>query len=144
VDHAGVLAAVDVNAVGPLRMVQGVLPNLLAAAPAPLVINVSSRLGSLAGQAAGDFAGLDSRYAYRMSKAAQNMLTVAAAQELAGWVRCWAVHPGQPGDRDGPAGRDDLAGGGGRPASPAAGLGGDDLPEVRRVGRPCTEMVSRG
>jgi NAD(P)-dependent dehydrogenase (short-subunit alcohol dehydrogenase family) len=92
-DPATVLTAVDVNAVGPLRFVQALLPNLLSAT-APLIINISSRLGSLTAQAAGHYADLDTSYAYRMSKAAQNMLTIALAQELAGQVRCWAVHPG--------------------------------------------------
>ncbi len=40
----GVLNAVDVNAAGPLRLVQFLLPNLLAA-PDPIVVNVISRLG---------------------------------------------------------------------------------------------------
>ncbi|MDR6637385.1 NAD(P)-dependent dehydrogenase (short-subunit alcohol dehydrogenase family) [Paenarthrobacter nitroguajacolicus] len=89
----GVMNAVDVNVAGPLRMVQAILPNLLAAAD-PVIINVTSRLGSIEAQARGDFADLSTSYAYRISKAAQNMLTVSLAQELAGKVRCWAVHPG--------------------------------------------------
>ncbi|WP_328424821.1 SDR family NAD(P)-dependent oxidoreductase [Micromonospora sp. NBC_00389] len=92
-DPRMILDAVDVNVAGPMRLTQALLPMLLAA-PAPLIINVSSRLGSLAAQAAGDFAGWRTSYAYRISEAAQNMLTVALAQELAGRVRCWAVHPG--------------------------------------------------
>jgi NAD(P)-dependent dehydrogenase (short-subunit alcohol dehydrogenase family) len=55
VDAAGVLNAVDVNAAGPLRMVQALLPQLLAAAD-PVIVNVTSRLGSLTAQARGDFA----------------------------------------------------------------------------------------
>ena len=94
VDAAGVLNAVDVNAAGPLRMVQALLPQLLDAGD-PVIVNVTSRLGSLSAQARGDFAGLSMSYAYRVSKAAQNMLTVSLAQDLAGQVRCWAVHPGK-------------------------------------------------
>ena len=94
VDAAGVLDAVDVNAAGPLRMVQALLPQLLDADD-PVIVNVTSRLGSLSAQARGDFAGLSTSYAYRVSKAAQNMLTVSLAQDLAGQVRCWAVHPGK-------------------------------------------------
>ncbi|HEY9354758.1 MAG TPA: SDR family NAD(P)-dependent oxidoreductase, partial [Arthrobacter sp.] len=90
----GVLDAVDVNAAGPLRMVQALLPQLLDADD-PVIVNVTSRLGSLSAQARGDFAGLSTSYAYRVSKAAQNMLTVSLAQDLAGQVRCWAVHPGK-------------------------------------------------
>ena len=94
VDAAGVLNAVDVNAAGPLRMVQALLPQLLDA-DEPVIVNVTSRLGSLSAQARGDFAGLSTSYAYRVSKAAQNMVTVSLAQDLAGQVRCWAVHPGK-------------------------------------------------
>lgn len=94
VDAAGVLNAVDVNAAGPLRLVQALLPHLLGADD-PVIVNVTSRLGSLTAQARGDFAGLSTSYAYRVSKAAQNMLTVSLAQDLQGKVRCWAVHPGK-------------------------------------------------
>lgn len=94
VDAAGLLNAVDVNAAGPLRMAQALLPQLLAAAD-PVIVNVTSRLGSVSAQARGDFAGLSTSYAYRVSKAAQNMLTVSLAQDLQGRVRCWAVHPGK-------------------------------------------------
>lgn len=90
----GILNAVDVNVAGPLRLVQCLLPNLLAA-PDPIIINMTSRLGSLSAQANGDFATLSTSYAYKISKAAQNMLTVALAQDLQGRVRCWAVHPGK-------------------------------------------------
>lgn len=90
----GVMNAVDVNAAGPLRLVQAVLPNLLAA-PDPVIINVTSRLGSVAAQARGDYSDLSTSYAYKISKAAQNMLTISLAQDLSGQVRCWAVHPGK-------------------------------------------------
>ncbi|MBT2584464.1 SDR family NAD(P)-dependent oxidoreductase [Arthrobacter sp. ISL-95] len=91
---AGVLNAVDVNVAGPLRLVQALLPQLLAA-PAPAVINVTSRLGSVTAQARGDYSDLSTSYAYKISKAAQNMLTISLAQDLSGRVRCWAVHPGK-------------------------------------------------
>ena len=94
VEAAGVLNAVDVNAAGPLRMVQALLPQLLAAAD-PVIVNVTSRLGSVSAHARGDFAGFSTSYAYRVSKAAQNMVTVSLAQDLQGRVRCWAVHPGK-------------------------------------------------
>ncbi len=52
VDAAGVLNAVDVNAAGPLRMVQALLPQLLAAAD-PVIVNITSRLGSLSARPVG-------------------------------------------------------------------------------------------
>lgn len=94
IEADGLLDAVDVNVAGPLRLTQFLLPNLLAAAD-PVIVNVSSRLGSVTAQANGDFADLSTSYAYKVSKAAQNMLTVSLAQELRGRVRCWAVHPGK-------------------------------------------------
>ncbi|MGA8791245.1 MAG: SDR family NAD(P)-dependent oxidoreductase [Paenarthrobacter sp.] len=90
----GVLNAVDVNVAGPLRLVQAVLP-LLLTAPDPVIINITSRLGSLSAQARGDYSELSTSYAYKVSKAAQNMLTISLAHDLAGTVRCWAVHPGK-------------------------------------------------
>lgn len=93
VDAADLLDVLDVNAAGPLRLVQALLPHLLAA-PDPLVVNVSSRLGSVADQAAGRYRGLRTSYPYRVSKAALNMLTVCLAAELEGRVRVWSVHPG--------------------------------------------------
>lgn len=92
-DPAAVLTAVDVNVAGPMRLVQALLPQLRKA-PDPLIVNLTSRLGSLSAQAEGRFADRRTSYAYRISKAAQNMLTIALSQELAGRVRCWAVHPG--------------------------------------------------
>ncbi|ALE06857.1 short-chain dehydrogenase [Arthrobacter sp. ERGS1:01] len=90
----GVMNAVDVNVGGPLRLVQALLPNLLAASE-PIIINVTSRLGSVSAQARDDFSDLSTSYAYKISKAAQNMLTISLAQELQGRIRAWAVHPGK-------------------------------------------------
>lgn len=92
-EAASLLDAFNVNVVGPFRLIRALTPNLLSADD-PLVINVTSRMASLTAQARGDFADLPGSYAYRISKAAQNMLTISVANELAGRVRCWAVHPG--------------------------------------------------
>ena len=72
-DVAAFDAALAVNVVAPLPLCQGLMPALLAA-PEPLVVNVSSRLGWLQLQAGGQFGGLRTSYAYRVSKAALNML----------------------------------------------------------------------
>lgn len=62
-------------------------------------------------QARGDFKGSSTSYAYRISKAALNMLTICLAEELGDSARCWAVHPGvldtptgRPGATNTPAG----------------------------------------
>ena len=94
VDPQGLLESVDVNVAGPLRLVQALLPNL-ESAPAPVIVNITSRLGSMSRQASGQYADLTTSYAYRISKAGQNMLTISLANDLRGRVRCWAVHPGR-------------------------------------------------
>lgn len=93
VDPDELVRSLSVNVAGPLRMAQALLP-LLLAAERPVIFNLSSRLGSLTRQARGDFPGFSTSYAYRISKAALNMLAICLAQELGDRVRCWAVHPG--------------------------------------------------
>lgn len=72
-----VLEVLRVNAVGPLLVTQALAP-LLSAAPAAVVVNLSSGLGSIAGATG------RGNVAYGMSKAALNMLTRHLAAELAG------------------------------------------------------------
>jgi NAD(P)-dependent dehydrogenase (short-subunit alcohol dehydrogenase family) len=86
--------AFSVHVVGPARLTASLLPNLTMA-ERPLVINISSRLASLARQAAGDYRHIQTSYAYRITKAAQNMLSVCMASEFGEAVRVWAVHPGR-------------------------------------------------
>lgn len=77
-EFASGIDAVNVNLGGPFRLI-GALATNLRRAERPLIVNVSSCLASLSGQARGDYADLRSSYAYRLSKAAQNMLTIAVA-----------------------------------------------------------------
>jgi NAD(P)-dependent dehydrogenase (short-subunit alcohol dehydrogenase family) len=85
----------DVHCLGVLRCTKTALPFLLASRNG-LVVNVSSRLGSLRRNASGEFAGRGFSYSYRVAKAAQNMLTLCLAQELgARGVSVCAVHPGR-------------------------------------------------
>ena len=84
----------SVNVWGPARVSGALLPNLRLGAH-PLVVNITSRLASLNRQASGEYRHLSSSYAYRITKAAQNMLTVCMAAELGASVRVWAVHPGR-------------------------------------------------
>lgn len=93
VDVATLLQVCDVNVGGVIRTVQAALGNLRAA-PRPVIVNISSRLGSVRDQAEGRYADLSTSYAYRISKAAQNMATTCLANELAPDIRVWAVHPG--------------------------------------------------
>ena len=59
------------------------------------VVNISSRLGSLSDNRNDVHAHLETSYAYRVAKAAQNMLTVCLHQELhPHGVRVFGLHPG--------------------------------------------------
>lgn len=93
VDVATVLSTCDVNVGGVIRATRAALPSLRRAA-APLVLNISSRLGSISDQADGRYRNFATSYAYRISKAAQNMATTCLANELGPRVRVWSVHPG--------------------------------------------------
>ena len=81
----------DVNTLGPMRVTDALLPNLLAADEA-FIVNVSSRLGSLTENTIGGYHG------YRESKAALNMYSRSLAADhrddgivavcvSPGWVR---------------------------------------------------------
>lgn len=87
IDFADVQRTLDVNAVGPLRVVQAFLP-LLRAGAAPLLVNVSSEAGSIGPS------GRDREFDYCMSKAALNMATRLLYNYLAGSVRVLSLHPG--------------------------------------------------
>ena len=84
-----------VHCIGALRATRVVLP-YLQKSQRGLVVNITSRFGSIARTAAGDFPGNEYSYSYRISKAAQNMLTLCLSQELShdGIFVC-AVHPGR-------------------------------------------------
>lgn len=86
-------AVYETNVLGVVRVTRAFLP-LLRAAPAPLVINLSSALGSLA--IASDLSDTSKQgpyLAYASSKAALNMLTVQYARSVPE-VRFLAVSPG--------------------------------------------------
>ena len=77
----------DVNSLGPMRVTQALLPNLLAG-NGKTVIQVSSTMGSIANNAGG-------YYGYRASKAALNMLNKSLALELTNLgITCVVLHPG--------------------------------------------------
>ena len=85
-------AAFRVHCLGAFRCTRAALP-FLRRAPTPTIVNVTSRFGSIAGCANGEFRGL---YSYSIAKCAQNMLTVCLDRELRKeGIRVWAVHPGR-------------------------------------------------
>jgi NAD(P)-dependent dehydrogenase (short-subunit alcohol dehydrogenase family) len=96
-DPEDLAASLNNNVGGAVRVTQACLAGLLAAGNGlrrPLVVNVSSRLGSAALQAAGEFAGFGTSYSYRLSKAALNMLTLSLHEEFGDRLDVWSVHPG--------------------------------------------------
>lgn len=108
VDVADVEATFATSVIGPLQIVRAVRTNL-AAADGALIVNVGSRLASLSRQAADHYgqASLGTSYGNRIAKAAQNMLGIALAQELASErIAVWAVHPGRLTTRMGSAAAD--------------------------------------
>jgi NAD(P)-dependent dehydrogenase (short-subunit alcohol dehydrogenase family) len=80
----------DTNVLGPVRVLKAFTP-LLEASPAPVVVDVSSAVGSLTRNS--DPAAPWKMLAYPMSKAALNMLTVQYAKAYPRW-RVNAVTPG--------------------------------------------------
>ncbi len=89
-DAASVLRAFTVNALGPALVIKHFLPTMDRHART-IIANISARVGSITDNRLGGW------YAYRASKAAQNMLTRTVAIELARWNRlavCVALHPG--------------------------------------------------
>ena len=82
-------AVLDVNVTGPMLVTRHLLP-LIRRGDAPMIVNVSSQLGSMQVAAR---KGRDT--AYCVSKAALNMVTVCTARELADRdIRSVAFHPG--------------------------------------------------
>ena len=83
----------EANVFGPFAITQALLP-LLRAAPAGRIVNHSSILGSIATISQGG-GGAWTTPGYTSSKAALNMLTVVAAQQLAGTnIKVNTAHPG--------------------------------------------------
>ena len=77
-----------VNTLGPMRVSRALLSNLRSG-QLRKVVNITSRLGSIADNSGGGF------YGYRESKAALNMFTRSLANELrADGFICVVVHPG--------------------------------------------------
>lgn len=103
-DAANVLAAVDNNALGALRMMSRALP-LMARGGYGRIVNVSSGMGALTGMGSG-------AVAYRVSKTALNALTILAAHEAAPGIKVNAVCPGWVRtDMGGPSASRDVASG---------------------------------
>jgi NAD(P)-dependent dehydrogenase (short-subunit alcohol dehydrogenase family) len=87
-DLAESARVLEVNALGPLRVTRALLP-LLRNGRKPVIVLVTSRMGSIADNGSGN------AWAYRMSKAALNMAGRNLMLELTGQgIATLIVHPG--------------------------------------------------
>jgi NAD(P)-dependent dehydrogenase (short-subunit alcohol dehydrogenase family) len=85
-DFASIQSQLEVNALGPLRTVLALLPNLRKGAKVALI---TSRMGSIADNGSGSY------YGYRMSKAALNAAGVSLSIDLkARGIAVALLHPG--------------------------------------------------
>jgi NAD(P)-dependent dehydrogenase (short-subunit alcohol dehydrogenase family) len=84
----------NVHCVGAFRVARALEHNLLLAEN-PIVVNISSRMGSVLRQSDGSYRHLKVSYAYRIAKAAQNMLTVCLRAELGDRINFISLHPGK-------------------------------------------------
>jgi NAD(P)-dependent dehydrogenase (short-subunit alcohol dehydrogenase family) len=87
-DFEGMKSVIDTNTVGPLRVLQAVLPQIKSSGSAK-VINITSRMGSIEENSSGGM------YAYRISKAALNMaISVSSIDLKEAGVTVIGIHPG--------------------------------------------------
>lgn len=86
IDAEGVLRQFEVNALGPVRVTEALLANLI---PGAKLAFITSRMGSIADNGSGG------HYGYRMSKAALNSAAVSFARDLEKkQVAVAILHPG--------------------------------------------------
>jgi len=84
-----------IHCAGAFNVIKAVMPHLQRS-PKPMIINVSSRLGSMTRNASAEFKGKPFSYSYRIAKAAQNMLTLCLYQEFEDQgIDIYAIHPGE-------------------------------------------------
>lgn len=76
----------DVNVYAPIRVAKHVLP-LLEKSSSPVLVNISSKMGSLSDNTSGRY------YAYRMSKTALNMFTKSFSVDYPK-IKTFCMHPG--------------------------------------------------
>jgi NAD(P)-dependent dehydrogenase (short-subunit alcohol dehydrogenase family) len=90
----------NLNCVGSIRVSKAAEPYLLRS-DSPLVINISSRFGSISHIADGRL-NLEASYSYRISKAALNMFSACMAQEYRKTnLKIISIHPGAVKTRSG-------------------------------------------
>ncbi len=87
-----VLSLIDIHCLGALRVTQAVMPFMMNDG---IIINISSRFGSISKISTGELDYVACSYSYRIAKAAQNMLTQCMCREFKdSGIRICSVHPG--------------------------------------------------
>jgi NAD(P)-dependent dehydrogenase (short-subunit alcohol dehydrogenase family) len=87
-DYAAWLKVLDVNALGPARVVEALVENV-ARGERKLILTITSRMGSIDDNSSGG------SYPYRSSKAAVNMVVKSLSRDLAPrGITCVLLHPG--------------------------------------------------
>ena len=88
-----VQSLIDVHCLGALRVTQAVKPYMKDDG---IIINVSSRFGSISKVSTGELDNIDCSYSYRIAKAAQNMLTQYMCREFkSSGLKICSIHPGR-------------------------------------------------
>lgn len=85
-DFSNVIRSFEINAIGPMRVTRALIP-MLEASPRPVVISITSKMGSIDDNQSGGY------YAYRMSKTALNMFNMSLARDFKSMI-CVVMHPG--------------------------------------------------
>lgn len=107
-DYEAWLKVLDVNALGPARVVEALVENV-AKGERKLILTITSRMGSIDDNTSGG------SYPYRSSKAAVNMVVKSLSLDLASrGIACVLLHPGWV--------RTDMGGSSGK-LSPAESIG---------------------
>ena len=81
-----ILKSFEVNTIAAMRVVRALMPSLQRSA-APQIINLTSKMGSIADNESGGY------YGYRMSKAALNMFNMCLSKEFPE-ITTIVIHPG--------------------------------------------------
>jgi NAD(P)-dependent dehydrogenase (short-subunit alcohol dehydrogenase family) len=95
VDVSEVERLFQTHCLGALRVTRAALP-FLNRRDGARIVNISSRISSMGRNAEGHYARRRYSYAYRIAKAAQNMLSLCLLEELGPeGIDVFAIHPGQ-------------------------------------------------
>jgi len=94
VESAELLELFNIHCLGVLRTTKALTKNLTKA-DRPLILNMSSRFGSITRQSNGHYKDLAASYSYRIAKASQNMLTNCIRAEFKNRIEVISLHPGK-------------------------------------------------